>query len=101
MAAHVGKRIVGTVHVDARRVDIVETGGTYLEPVFGRPRRIQGRVIERSPGPIGQPGRSLILDAGPIPVHARLTDERQTADDFAIGDLVSFDALDGATFTAS
>lgn len=100
MAARIGKRIVGSVHVDARRIDIVETGGRYLEPVFGRPRRIQGRVIELAPGPVGQPGRTLVIDAGPIPVHARLTDERQSTDDFAVGTLVSFDALDGATFRA-
>ncbi len=43
--AQVGGRIVGTIRADAQRVDIVETGGRYLEPVFGPPRRIQGTII--------------------------------------------------------
>lgn len=100
IASRVGKRVLGRITLSARRVDIVETGGRYLEPVFGRPRRVQGAVIatQESRGIPGDLG-TIVVDAGGVPVHCRLTDSRQSASDFAIGTLVSFDAMDDATFT--
>jgi hypothetical protein len=93
LQTHLHKRILGTIRLDARRVDVVDTGGRYLEPVLGRPRRVQGSVIS-----IDRTHNALVIDAG-APIHAGLTDERQNAADFKPGDLVSFDAMDGATFT--
>jgi hypothetical protein len=87
----VGKRIVGTIELSARRIDSVETGGRYLEPVMGRPRRVQGTVIAAG-------SDTVTVDAG-VPVICRLTDARQSPGQFKPGDLVSFDALEGATFT--
>lgn len=87
--AEPGKRLVGTIRVKARRIDVVTTGGTYIEPVEGRPRRVQGRVVRVQ-------GGAVVVDAG-APVHCTPTDPRQTPDSFKPGDLVSFDALDGAT----
>lgn len=86
----VGKRVVGTIRVDARRVDEVDTGGKYVEPVYGRPRRVQGRVVA-----ISDAARTLVVDAG-MPVHLRMLDARQRPSDFAMGTLVSCDVLDGA-----
>src|SRR5262245_7895790 len=40
-----GKRILGTIRAKARRIDVTETGGRFMEPVYGRPRRVQGTVI--------------------------------------------------------
>lgn len=91
ITAEIGKRIVGTVRAKARRIDTVLTGGRYVEPVFGRPRRIQGSVIAIA-------GDAVVVDAA-VPVHVTPTDPRQKASDFAVGQFVSFDALDGATFT--
>ncbi len=91
--AEVGKRILGTIRVDARRIDAVDTGGKYVEPVFGRPRRVQGRVLLLNPS-----ARTLIVDAG-MPIHLHLLDDRQRPGDFAPGDLVSCDVREGATFT--
>lgn len=88
----VGKRIVGTIRVQARRVDVVDTGGSYVEPVIGRPRRVQGRIVETDAA-----SNTLVVDAG-MPVHLVLTDPRQSAGQFARGALVSCDVLDGATF---
>jgi hypothetical protein len=90
VASEVGKRIIGTVRLQARRIDHVQTGGRYVEPVYGRPRRVQGSVISVS-------GDALVVDAT-VPVHVSLTDPRQKASDFKVGDFVSFDALDGASF---
>ena len=89
----VGKRIIGTITVSARRVDIVETGGKYVEPVTGRPRRVQGRVVSTDART-----NNLVVDAG-MSLHLKLTDPRQRADGFKPGDLVSCDVLEGATFS--
>jgi hypothetical protein len=89
----VGKRIVGRIDVSARRVDVVDTGGRYVEPVYGHPRRVQGSVLQTDDGT-----NTITVDAC-VPIHLRLTDRRQAASEFAIGVLVSCDVLDGATFT--
>ncbi|MBN8598188.1 MAG: hypothetical protein J0L78_10995 [Planctomycetes bacterium] len=86
-----GNRIIGTVRVSARRIDEVKSGGRYLEPVFGRPRRVQGTVIAIEPD-------AVVVNAG-VPVWVKPTDARQSAANFAVGQFVSFDALDGGTFT--
>ncbi len=93
MRAEPGKKVIGTIQVDARRVDIVDTGGKYVEPLMGRPRRVQGRVVACNAA-----ARTLTVDAG-MPIHLHLLDQRQSAADFAPGDLVSCDVRDGATFT--
>ena len=91
VACEPGKRILGVIRCKARRIDTVTTGGRYLEPVYGRPRRVQGSVIAVA-------GDAIVVDAS-VPVHVTPTDPRQKAADFQPGDFVSFDALDGATFT--
>jgi len=71
----------------------VGTGGRYVEPVYGRPRRVQGSVIA-----IDQANNAVVVDAT-IPIHCTPTDPRQKATDFQPGQFVSFDVLEGATFT--
>jgi len=90
----VGKRIVGTIHAKARRVDTVGSGGCYVEPVEGRPRRVQGSVIATD-----ESTNTITVNAG-VPIICTVTDERQKAKQFQRGQFVSFDVLDGATFTA-
>lgn len=90
--AQVGKRLLGTIRAQARRIDVVQTGGQYVEPVMGRPRRVQGTVIAIA-------GDSVVVDAG-VAIHCRPTDARQQAGQFSVGQFVSFDVLDGSTFTA-
>jgi len=41
----VGARVRGTIHAPAWKVDRVELGGNYVEPLFGRPRRMQGTIL--------------------------------------------------------
>src|SRR5690349_21597420 len=60
-----GKRLIGTIHAQARRIDTVGTGGQYVEPVFGRPRRVQGTVLRAENG-------AVVVDAG-MPIHATPT----------------------------
>jgi hypothetical protein len=47
---------------------------------------------------IGVKDGAVIVDAG-VPIHTTPTDPRQTPDQFQAGQLVSFDAEPGATFT--
>ncbi|MGD9688896.1 MAG: hypothetical protein AB7K52_01930 [Phycisphaerales bacterium] len=100
----IGKKIAGTINCQARRVDAVTTGGRLIEPVDGRPRRIHGTVLAVNPsaGTITvNAGGSSAVDGVSIPVIAKLGDARQRPDQFAVGALVAFDVLAGATFTPS
>jgi hypothetical protein len=91
VAAEPGKRIVGTIRARSRRIDVVETGGRYIEPVFGKPRRIQGTVV-------GESGGALVVNAT-VPFLITCGDPRQKPADFAVGDLVALDLPDWPTFT--
>ncbi|MEQ9460607.1 MAG: hypothetical protein RIG82_06630 [Phycisphaeraceae bacterium] len=88
-----GSRTTGTIHARARRVDVVPAGGRYIEPVAGRPRRVQGRIIG------GDPAKNTITVKAATAVVCTLTDSRQKTTQFATGQLVSFDVEPGATFT--
>lgn len=87
-----GKRVIGKILADARRVDVVRTGGKFIEPVYGPLQRVQGRVVASDPG-----ANAIVVNAG-VPVHLRLTDHRQRAEQFERGDLVAADVLEGARF---
>lgn len=86
-----GKRIEGIIAAEARRVDVVGTGGRFVEPVYGRPRRVQGMVVGVADG-------RLVVNCG-MPIHLTLTDPRQRPEQFEPGVMVACDVLDGATFT--
>jgi hypothetical protein len=83
------------IRARCRRIDVVGTGGRYVEPVYGRPRRVQGTVISTDAS-----RNTVVVDAA-IPIHCTPTDPRQKATDFQTGQLVSFDVLEGATFAPS
>lgn len=93
IATPVGKRIVGVIRAEARRVDVVKSGGRYVEPVAGRPRRVQGTVVGRDAS-----ANTITVNAG-VPIVLKLTDARQRADQYEDGAFVSCDVCDGATFT--
>lgn len=90
----VGKRVIGTIHARARRMDVVQTGGRFVEPVAGRPRRVQGAVVATDDA-----AGTVTVNAG-VPIVCTLTDERQKPSQFEAGQVVGFDVLEGATFTA-
>lgn len=92
ITAEPGERVIGTIRAEAKRVDVVKTGGKFVEPVYGRPRRVQGRVIETDTS------RNTLTVEAAAPFVCRLTDHRQRASDFEAGQFVSFDVLNGATF---
>lgn len=90
LSAAVGDKVVGVVRAQAMRMDLIPAGGRYIEPVQGRPRRVQGRVIG------GSVSRNEVhIKAGPGVVVTPMPPQR--AGDFSIGQMVSFDVRDGAT----
>lgn len=102
ISAEVGKRIAGVIHASARRVDQTAKGGRFVEPVIGRPRRIQGTVTAHDTAAntitVNCAGSAAVDGVG-LPVVCKLTDARQKPDQFPLGTIVGFDVLDGATFT--
>ncbi len=102
VTGQVGKRIVGVIHASARRVDFTNQGGRFVEPVIGRPRRIQGTVIAHDTAAntiTVDCAASAAVDGVGLPIVCKLTDARQKPEQFALGTIVGFDVLDGATFT--
>lgn len=91
IAAEMGDRVTGVVRAQARRVDKVPSGGRFIEPVFGRPRQVQGRVVG------GDVQANVLYVHAGVPIHAALMAPQQ-AGDFAIGQMVNFSVERGATF---
>lgn len=87
----VGEEVIGTVHGQAMRVDVVRTGGRFIEPVYGRPRRVQGRIIG---GDVND--NVIVVDCG-VKLFAQLN-EHQKAGDFMTQQIVAFDVKSGSTF---
>jgi len=90
-SVEVGDRIQGRIYANAKRVDVVNTGGRMIEPVIGRPRRLQGRVLAVDP-----PGGTMTVDCA-VPFVCKLLPS-QSPNDFEPGHLVSFDIDRGAKF---
>jgi hypothetical protein len=84
----------GIVRVVARKVYTVPSGGNFINPIFGQPRTIQGRVRSVD-------GNSIVVHAG-TNVHVKLPDESSAVElangAIAVGSLVNVVALPGATF---
>jgi hypothetical protein len=89
----VGKRTKGVIRTDVWKVDFVSAGGgAYVEPVYGRPRRVQGRVIGTGPG-----ANSVVVDVCGCPFIGDLP-ERWQAADMKPGIRVGLEVHQGATF---
>lgn len=95
ISAEPGDRIMGTIHAQATRIDKLNAGGRFVDPVFGRPRRVQGRVVA-----VNGETNEVVVNAG-VPFHLHPTDKRQKAMDFHEGDFVTCGVLDGAVFRQS
>ncbi|QNN20777.1 hypothetical protein HED60_00340 [Planctomycetales bacterium ZRK34] len=88
-------RVRGVIRCSVWKVDFVSAGGAYIEPVYGRPRRVQGHVI----GSL-ESGNSIIVDVQNQPIVADLPDRWQ-ASEIAEGTKVGLDVYEGATFEAA
>lgn len=85
-------RVRGVVRCSAWKLDRVSAGGSYIEPVFGRPRRVQGTVL----GSIAD-SNSVVVDIAGQPIVATLP-ERWDATELTEGERVGLDIYDGAVF---
>ncbi len=90
--ARLGQKVIGIIRVDAKRIDRVGAGGRYVEPVLGRPRRVQGmvRAVTEDAVVVGS-GNGLSL-------HLRPTAPGQSAGQFTTDDFVTCGVTDTATF---
>ena len=86
--------ITGTITANARRVDKTQngTGGRFLDPVYGRLRRVQGRIIAIDDS------ASTITVLAACPVVCSFA-TNQNVSDFVVGELVTFSVEPGAKFT--
>ncbi len=87
----IGKRLVGTIRAAARRIDLVGSGGEFVEPVYGEPRRIQGSVLA------SDATDQTITIKTCVPITVKVG-PGQRSEQFPIGAMVSFDALSGTSF---
>lgn len=89
-----GEKVSGVVRAQALRMDVIPAGGRYIEPVQGRPRRVQGRIVG------GDASKNEVyVKAGPGVVVTPMAPQR--AGDFMIGQMVTFDVRAGSTFEAT
>ena len=87
-----GARVRGTILAPAWKVDRVELGGNYVEPLAGRPRRMQGAILA-----VNAAANELTVQVGyevtvKLPVKYR-------ASDYEIGQRIGWDNLEIPTFT--
>ncbi|MCS7033585.1 MAG: hypothetical protein NZ561_06270 [Phycisphaerae bacterium] len=89
----VGVPVECVIRVCARKIYTVPSGGNFIQPIFGPPRIIQGRVRAIQ-------GQELIVHAG-VPITVVLPSEPHAIDltrgEIAEGSLVNVVALPGAT----
>jgi len=90
--AEPGARLRGEIRVQAARMDVIATGGKYIEPVDGPPRRVAGRIIA-----IDERANLVHVDAGPFPVACK-PHKLQQASQFRVDQLVTMGVSPGAEF---
>jgi hypothetical protein len=61
----IGKPVKALIHVVARKVYTVPSGGSYITPIFGPPRIIQGIVRQAD-------ARAMVVHAGGCPIQVDL-----------------------------
>ncbi len=90
----VGTTVVGVIRAEARRLDRCGTGGRYVEPVFGRPRRVQGMVRA-----VLADRNAVVVSVGHgLSIHLTPTAPGQHASGFAADDFITCGVADGASF---
>ena len=90
----IGQRVQGFIILSARKVYTVPSGGNFLEPIFGRPRIVQGRVKYLDE-------KEMVVHAGtPIIVQLPAAEDRYdlASGDLMVASLVNVVALPGARF---
>jgi hypothetical protein len=91
MDASVGSRIKGTIHARALRMHAARGGGRFIEPVWGAPRIVAGRVRA-----VDESQQRLLVDTG-VPMWVEAP-EGQDLGVVRAGALVNFYVESGTRF---
>ena len=89
----IGTPVLCTIRVTARKVYSVSTGGNFIQPIFGTPKIIQGRVLSIE-------GQQLVMHAAAIIVVTLPGDETSidlNSGGIAKGSMINVVAFAGAT----
>jgi len=89
-----GQRVNGIIHAPAWKLDTVDFGGNYCEPLFGRPRRMQGTVVANHP----ETNELTVLTGYEVVVKLP---SRYQAANYAPGTRVGWDNIEVPEFTKS
>ena len=92
LAGRVGKRVQGIVRGKAQRAWQAAAGGCFIEPVWGAPRIVQGRVLA-----VDLDANAVLLDLA-FPAWVTL-EASQNAGSFQTGDMLNFYVESGMSFT--
>jgi hypothetical protein len=89
--AEEGAWVRGRIVTQPVRIDIAPAGGILIEPLAGRPRRVQGRVcaVDKS--------RNCVVIKAAVPLLLEVP-TNQKLEQFAEGQLVTCDVKPGASF---
>ncbi len=87
----VGKWVSGRIHALARKIDVVSDGGNFVEPLFGRPRHMQGLVLQQNPAENSLLVQTAYKTTVQLPQH-------QQAADYPAGSRVGWDNADCPEF---
>ena len=87
----VGQRVNGVIHAPAWKAEKVDLGGNYVEPLYGRPRRMQGEVVAVN----GASNELRVLVGYEVVVKLP---EKYKAEDFPVGSRVGWDNVEMPTF---
>lgn len=89
-------RLSGVIRLPVWKVDEVSAGGgAYIEPIYGKPRRVQGRIAS-----VDESDNSVTLQVGACPVVAMIP-ARWPVGGMKIGTVIAVDILEGAAFEPS
>lgn len=86
-----GRPVTGTLHARALRMHQSDTGGRFIEPVYGMPRIVQGSVIE-----VDAQNNRLLMDLV-VPIWVTLQPSQKAAK-FAPGAMLNFYVESGTRF---
>ena len=92
VTAEAGERIAGFIEGQALRMFVAKAGGAFIEPLWGVPRIVQGRIRAVDAG-----GQRLLVAAA-APIWVMVGDAQQSAAQFAPGQMVNFYMQSGPSF---
>ena len=85
-------RVRGVIRCKVWKMEYVSAGGAYIQPLWGRPGRVQGEVVATLPET-----NSVIIEIRQTPIVGDLP-ERWNAADIPIGARIGMDVYKGSTF---